>query len=168
MLLVTAAVHVTWSGGQSQLAPLYILVIAGERAVGPRIRRAAHRKPRHGSLFRRRDAAARRSRRHGAPDSAGRVLRRRADERHDRGSSSRRGYCERRAGCRARSVPAAGIRHAAPRHSCRASRRNCRDERVARARDQESARLDSQRCRAAVANAACIRGREDSQHSGAA
>jgi signal transduction histidine kinase len=28
MLLVTAAVHVTWSGGQSQLAPLYILVIA--------------------------------------------------------------------------------------------------------------------------------------------
>ncbi len=27
-LLVTAAVHVTWSGGQSQLAPLYILVIA--------------------------------------------------------------------------------------------------------------------------------------------
>jgi signal transduction histidine kinase len=28
MLLVTAAVHVTWSDGQSQLAPLYILVIA--------------------------------------------------------------------------------------------------------------------------------------------
>jgi signal transduction histidine kinase len=28
MLLVTAAVHVTWSGGQSQLAPIYILVIA--------------------------------------------------------------------------------------------------------------------------------------------
>jgi signal transduction histidine kinase len=28
MLLVTAAVHLTWSGGQSQLAPLYILVIA--------------------------------------------------------------------------------------------------------------------------------------------
>ncbi len=28
MLLVTAAVHVTWSGDQSQLAPLYILVIA--------------------------------------------------------------------------------------------------------------------------------------------
>jgi len=28
MLIVTAAVHVTWSGGQSQLAPLYILVIA--------------------------------------------------------------------------------------------------------------------------------------------
>ena len=28
ILLVTAAVHVTWSGGQSQLAPLYILVIA--------------------------------------------------------------------------------------------------------------------------------------------
>ncbi len=28
MLLVTAAVHITWSGGQSQLAPLYILVIA--------------------------------------------------------------------------------------------------------------------------------------------
>lgn len=28
MMLVTAAVHVTWSGGQSQLAPLYILVIA--------------------------------------------------------------------------------------------------------------------------------------------
>lgn len=28
MLLVTATVHVTWSGGQSQLAPLYILVIA--------------------------------------------------------------------------------------------------------------------------------------------
>lgn len=28
MLLVTAAVHVTWSEGQSQLAPLYILVIA--------------------------------------------------------------------------------------------------------------------------------------------
>ena len=28
MLLVTAAVHVTWSGGQSQFAPLYILVIA--------------------------------------------------------------------------------------------------------------------------------------------
>jgi two-component system sensor histidine kinase PilS (NtrC family) len=28
MLLVTAAVHVTWSSGQSQLAPLYILVIA--------------------------------------------------------------------------------------------------------------------------------------------
>lgn len=28
MLLVTASVHVTWSGGQSQLAPLYILVIA--------------------------------------------------------------------------------------------------------------------------------------------
>jgi signal transduction histidine kinase len=28
MLLVTAAVHVTWSLGQSQLAPLYILVIA--------------------------------------------------------------------------------------------------------------------------------------------
>ena len=28
MVLVTAAVHVTWSGGQSQLAPLYILVIA--------------------------------------------------------------------------------------------------------------------------------------------
>ena len=28
MLLVTAAIHVTWSGGQSQLAPLYILVIA--------------------------------------------------------------------------------------------------------------------------------------------
>ena len=28
MLLVTAAVHVTWTGGQSQLAPLYILVIA--------------------------------------------------------------------------------------------------------------------------------------------
>ncbi|MEO7366715.1 MAG: ATP-binding protein [Gemmatimonadaceae bacterium] len=28
VLLVTAAVHVTWSGGQSQLAPLYILVIA--------------------------------------------------------------------------------------------------------------------------------------------
>jgi hypothetical protein len=28
MLLVTAAVHVTWSGGQSELAPLYILVIA--------------------------------------------------------------------------------------------------------------------------------------------
>ena len=28
MLLVTAAVHVTWSGGQAQLAPLYILVIA--------------------------------------------------------------------------------------------------------------------------------------------
>ena len=28
MLLVTAAVHVTWSDGQSQLAPLYIMVIA--------------------------------------------------------------------------------------------------------------------------------------------
>jgi two-component system sensor histidine kinase PilS (NtrC family) len=28
MLLVTAAIHVTWSDGQSQLAPLYILVIA--------------------------------------------------------------------------------------------------------------------------------------------
>jgi signal transduction histidine kinase len=28
MLLVTAAVHATWSAGQSQLAPLYILVIA--------------------------------------------------------------------------------------------------------------------------------------------
>ena len=28
MMLVTATVHVTWSGGQSQLAPLYILVIA--------------------------------------------------------------------------------------------------------------------------------------------
>jgi signal transduction histidine kinase len=28
MVLVTAAVHVTWSDGQSQLAPLYILVIA--------------------------------------------------------------------------------------------------------------------------------------------
>jgi signal transduction histidine kinase len=28
MLLVTAAVHATWSDGQSQLAPLYILVIA--------------------------------------------------------------------------------------------------------------------------------------------
>ncbi len=28
LLLVTAAVHVTWSGGQSQLAPLYILVFA--------------------------------------------------------------------------------------------------------------------------------------------
>ncbi|HVF39174.1 MAG TPA: ATP-binding protein [Gemmatimonadaceae bacterium] len=28
LLLVTAAVHVTWSGGQSQFAPLYILVIA--------------------------------------------------------------------------------------------------------------------------------------------
>jgi signal transduction histidine kinase len=28
MMLVTAAVHVTWSEGQSQLAPLYILVIA--------------------------------------------------------------------------------------------------------------------------------------------
>ena len=28
ILLVTAAVHLTWSGGQSQLAPLYILVIA--------------------------------------------------------------------------------------------------------------------------------------------
>ncbi|HEX2723923.1 MAG TPA: histidine kinase dimerization/phospho-acceptor domain-containing protein, partial [Gemmatimonadaceae bacterium] len=28
MLLVTAAVHATWSGGHSQLAPLYILVIA--------------------------------------------------------------------------------------------------------------------------------------------
>ena len=28
MLLVTAAVHVTWSSGQSQLAPIYILVIA--------------------------------------------------------------------------------------------------------------------------------------------
>ena len=28
MILVTAAVHVTWSGGQSQLAPVYILVIA--------------------------------------------------------------------------------------------------------------------------------------------
>jgi len=28
MLLVTAAVHVTWSDGQSQLAPVYILVIA--------------------------------------------------------------------------------------------------------------------------------------------
>jgi signal transduction histidine kinase len=28
MMLVTAAVHVTWSDGQSQLAPLYILVIA--------------------------------------------------------------------------------------------------------------------------------------------
>ncbi len=28
MLLVTAAVHVTWADGQSQLAPLYILVIA--------------------------------------------------------------------------------------------------------------------------------------------
>ena len=28
MLLVTAAVHVTWTEGQSQLAPLYILVIA--------------------------------------------------------------------------------------------------------------------------------------------
>ena len=28
MLLVTAAVHATWSGGQSRLAPLYILVIA--------------------------------------------------------------------------------------------------------------------------------------------
>ena len=28
MCLVTTAVHVTWSEGQSQLAPLYILVIA--------------------------------------------------------------------------------------------------------------------------------------------
>ncbi len=28
MILVTATVHVTWAGGQSQLAPLYILVIA--------------------------------------------------------------------------------------------------------------------------------------------
>src|SRR5688572_29065295 len=28
MILVTAAVHATWAGGQSQLAPLYILVIA--------------------------------------------------------------------------------------------------------------------------------------------
>ncbi|MEO8577719.1 MAG: HAMP domain-containing sensor histidine kinase [Gemmatimonadales bacterium] len=28
MALVTAAVHVTWAGGQSQLAPIYILIIA--------------------------------------------------------------------------------------------------------------------------------------------
>jgi signal transduction histidine kinase len=35
MLLVTAAVHVTWSGGQSQLAPLYILVIAVSAVLVP-------------------------------------------------------------------------------------------------------------------------------------
>ncbi len=35
MLLVTTAVHVTWSDGQSQLAPLYILVIAASALLLP-------------------------------------------------------------------------------------------------------------------------------------
>jgi signal transduction histidine kinase len=35
MLLVTAAVHVTWSDGDSQLAPLYILVIAASALLLP-------------------------------------------------------------------------------------------------------------------------------------
>jgi signal transduction histidine kinase len=35
MLLVTAAVHVNWSDGQSQLAPLYILVIAASALLLP-------------------------------------------------------------------------------------------------------------------------------------
>lgn len=37
MMLVTAIVHVTWAGGQSQLAPLYILVIAVSALLVPPI-----------------------------------------------------------------------------------------------------------------------------------